>query len=58
MSATQLEMLLMLRVVGILGSEDHLSLDVANAVTIAAPHLQTRIGGVNVGSHATSHVAR
>ena len=48
----------MLRVVGILGSEDYLTLDVANAMAIAAPHLQTRVGGVNVGSHTAAHVAR
>ena len=58
MSATQLEVLLMLRVIGILGSEDYLTLDVANAMAVAAPHLQARIGGVNVGSHTAAHVAR
>ena len=48
----------MLRVVGILGSENYLTLDVANAVAVAAPHLQARIGGINVGSHTAAHVAR
>ena len=50
-------MLLMLGIVRILSRIDNLALDITDPVTIAAPHLYTWVGGVDVSCHATAYIA-
>ena len=47
----------MLWVVRVLRTVENLTFDVSDAMTISAPHLQTRVGRVDVGSHCTAYVA-
>ena len=57
MAAVELKMLLVLRIVRVLSAIDNLALYVAYAVAIAAPHLNTRIGGVYISSHTAANIA-
>ena len=52
----QLQVLLMLRVGGVLCAIDHLSVDITDAMTVGAPHLHTGVGGVDISGHAAAHV--
>ena len=55
--ATECQVLLVLRVVGVFGAADDLAPDVAYAMAVAAPHLHAGVGGVDVGGHAPADVA-
>ena len=56
MSAIELQVLLMLWVIRILCAIDHFPLDIPDTMTIAAPHLYTGIGRVDIRCHGTSHI--
>ena len=56
-AAAKDERVVVLRIVRVVGRAHHVTLHVADAVAVNAPHLHTGRRRVDIGSHSTAHVA-